>query len=162
MPRMVSIDLEKEYLKFSAGHFTIFSATSRERLHGHNFAVRASVRFPLDDTGISFDYKQFKDTMRDICHSLDEYTLIAAQSAHLTISEQGDFYRIEHNGIEMLLRRDETLLLPIYNTTIEELSGYVLNQLLEKKAMIDDHGVEFVSVKVSSGPGQWAQSTWSK
>lgn len=162
MTRLVTIQIDKQYLKFSAGHFTIFSATSRERLHGHNFAVRASVTFPVDDSGISFDYKVFKDAMRAVCDRLDEYTIIAAKSKHLRIENEGEFYKIWHHDNYMLLRQDETLLLPIYNTTIEELSAYVLNDLLKNNAMINDNDVRFVSVGVSSGPGQWAESTWSK
>ena len=41
MTQLTTIELSKEYLKFSAGHFTVFSATERERLHGHNFSVSA-------------------------------------------------------------------------------------------------------------------------
>ena len=40
---LIRIELSKEYLNFSAGHFTIFSATERENLHGHNFQVRGAV-----------------------------------------------------------------------------------------------------------------------
>ncbi|EQD50251.1 hypothetical protein B1A_13514, partial [mine drainage metagenome] len=35
--RSVEVDLSKERMKFSAGHFTVFSASERENLHGHNF-----------------------------------------------------------------------------------------------------------------------------
>ncbi len=162
MVRMVTIDVDKEYLKFSAGHFTIFSASSRERLHGHNFAVKASARFPVDDTGINFDYKVFKDTLREICDGLDEYTIIAGDSKYLEITEHEEFYHIKHHDTQMFLRQDETLLLPIFNTTIEELSGYLLGLLLDKKSMIDDNHVESVTVSVSSGPGQWATSVWNR
>ena len=37
--RTTTLELYKEEMKFSAGHFTIFSATERENLHGHNFSV---------------------------------------------------------------------------------------------------------------------------
>lgn len=158
--RMVTMDVSKEYLKFSAAHFTIFSAESRERLHGHNFAVQAQVKFPVDETGINFDYKEFKEALKAICDSLDEYTIIAAKSKFLTIQEEGDFYRIGHHDTEMFLRKDETLLLPISNSTIEELSYYLLGRLLENKSMIDGNEVQYVAVKTSSGPGQWATSDW--
>ena len=162
MTRLVSINIDKQYLKFSSGHFTIFSATSRERLHGHNFAVRAMVQFPIDDTCINFDYKLFNNAMRSVCDRLDEYTLIAAKSKHLKIETEGEFYKIWHHDKYMLLRQDETLLLPVTNTTIEELSHYVLNDLLNNKSMIDDNDVRKVRVGVSSGPGQWGESEWSR
>jgi len=34
-----SIEVEKEYLKFSAAHFLIFPDGSAERLHGDNYRV---------------------------------------------------------------------------------------------------------------------------
>ena len=43
---LTTINICKEALKFSGAHFTIFSATDRERLHGHNFRVRAEVTAP--------------------------------------------------------------------------------------------------------------------
>ena len=39
----VTIRLAKENMKFSAAHFTIFSASERERLHGHNFRVEVDI-----------------------------------------------------------------------------------------------------------------------
>jgi hypothetical protein len=41
--RRTVIEIQKEYLHFSAAHFTIFSATVRENLHGHNFHVGAQL-----------------------------------------------------------------------------------------------------------------------
>ena len=34
MEELTTIEIDKENLKFSAAHFTIFSGTERERLHG--------------------------------------------------------------------------------------------------------------------------------
>ena len=38
-----TLELCQEEMKFSAGHFTILSATERERLHGHNFTVYVAI-----------------------------------------------------------------------------------------------------------------------
>ena len=38
-----TIELHKEAMKFSAGHFTIFGPDRREPLHGHNFTVKAEI-----------------------------------------------------------------------------------------------------------------------
>ena len=37
------IEVDKEYLKFSAAHFLIFPDGSAERLHGHNYRVYVEV-----------------------------------------------------------------------------------------------------------------------
>jgi hypothetical protein len=52
---LTRIDISKEYPNFSAGHFTMFSATERENLHGHNFQVRCSVTAPPGDDSMAFD-----------------------------------------------------------------------------------------------------------
>ena len=39
MEELTTLYIDKESHKFSAAHYTIFSATERERLHGHNYVV---------------------------------------------------------------------------------------------------------------------------
>jgi 6-pyruvoyltetrahydropterin/6-carboxytetrahydropterin synthase len=51
MGRLATLYIDKESHKFSAAHFTIFSATERERLHGHNYSVSAKIVAPLGDNG---------------------------------------------------------------------------------------------------------------
>ncbi|KAJ1474389.1 hypothetical protein T484DRAFT_1832500 [Baffinella frigidus] len=41
--RYSTIEIGKEDMKFSAAHFTVFSAKERERLHGHTHAVKVQV-----------------------------------------------------------------------------------------------------------------------
>ena len=41
MTDLCTLYIDKESHKFSAAHYTIFSATERERLHGHNYSVSA-------------------------------------------------------------------------------------------------------------------------
>lgn len=161
MSRITSIELAKEYLKFSAAHFTIFSATERERLHGHNFTVRAKITAPVDENGLCFRYSIFKQHLKKLCRSLDEYTLIAADSPHLTIEEQDEYYRVTFNGRDMLLLKTDTLLLPVKNTTVEELSRYLLDQLLADDTVVIDNNVKKLDITVSSGPGQSGSAHWS-
>ncbi len=52
MEQLTTIEVSKEYLKFSAAHFTIFSATERERLNGHNFRVSAKITEPVGPNGM--------------------------------------------------------------------------------------------------------------
>ena len=95
-------------------------------------------------------YSVFKEHLKRLCQSLDEYTLIAANSPHLTISEQENFYRVIFNGEEIPLLKSDTLLLPIRNTTVEELSHYLLTRLLEDNSVIVDNNVQAFEIKVSS------------
>ncbi len=162
MEQLTTIEISKEYLKFSAAHFTVFSETDRERLHGHNFKVAAKVTAPVGPNGMCFSYRILKDKLEALCASLDEYLLLSAESPHLVISEEGENYRVGFNGETMLFLKADTLLLPVRNATVEEYSRYLLGRLLEDRELIDGHDIREVGIKVSSGPGQWGSARWKK
>lgn len=162
MAQLTTIELEKQDMHFSAAHFTIFSSTRRERLHGHNFYVAAEITGFVGDDGLCFDYVGVKKILRELCRQYDEYTLVAGDSPYQVIAEQDNFYRIGFNGEDILLRKDETLILPIRNTTIEELAQLLMEQLIANPAFQQSGDIVELVVKVSSGPGQWGKSHWTK
>jgi len=126
--KLATIEIEKAYLHFAAAHFTIFSATDRERLHGHNWRLAVEITAEVDDNGLCFDYAIYKQILKDLCHKYDEYTLIAEQSPYLTITADEDYYYIKHDDRTQPLLKSDTILLPIKNVTIEELSHFLLDQ----------------------------------
>jgi 6-pyruvoyltetrahydropterin/6-carboxytetrahydropterin synthase len=158
MERLTTIYIDKESHKFSAAHFTIFSATERERLHGHNFSVAARIVAPVDDNGLTGDYAVYKNQIRKLCDSLDEYTLMPADSPYLMIEEDGDYYRVTHDADCLSFLKADTLVIPVRNTTVEDLSWYLLQQLLEDKAFLEAQDIREIEVMVSSGPGQTGSS----
>ena len=162
MERLTTIHIDKESHKFSAAHFTIFSATERERLHGHNFSVAARLVAPVDDNGLTGDYAVYKQQIKKLCDALDEYTIIPAQSLYLSIDEEGDYFRVRHHQDVLLLLKKDTLLLPLRNTTVEDLSHYLLETLLEDKAFLEQQDIREIEVMVSSGPGQTGSSRWQR
>lgn len=161
-PRMTTIEIEKDYLKFSAAHFTIFSETNRERLHGHNFSVYARIVAPVKDNGMCFSYGIIKDRLKAICNELDEYTILPKDSPYLEIEEAGDQIEVRFAEDRMFFLASDTRLLPIRNVTVEELSHYLLMQLLADREWVLESGLQEVTVKVSSGPGQWGATDWKR
>ncbi|RLQ22013.1 6-pyruvoyl tetrahydropterin synthase [Seongchinamella sediminis] len=157
MTDYTSLHIDKEKHKFSAAHYTIFSARERERLHGHNYSVSARFVAPLGDNGFSADYNVYKNRLAALCEELDEYMLLAAESPHQRIEEEGDYYRVHFNGEEMLFLRADTLVLPIRNATVEEFSRYLLHKLVDQSA---GEGLIEIELFVASGPGQKAGSLW--
>jgi 6-pyruvoyltetrahydropterin/6-carboxytetrahydropterin synthase len=157
---LTRIEISKEYLNFSAGHFTIFSATERENLHGHNFRVRCNVTAPVGADGMAFDYVMLKRVLKALCDELDERLLLPERSPHLRI-ERVDRMVIAWFGQERLtfLERD-VLLLPIRNVTIEELAELLLARL-RVRPELDGRDLRAIELGVSSGDGQWAFSSWS-
>lgn len=160
MHDLTTIEISKEDIKFSVAHFTIFNATERERLHGHNYAVSLAVTAPVGDDGICFSYKEVKTRLRDLCNDLDEYTLLPRHSPHLRIEEDAEFYIVWFNGEKIPLRKSDTLLLPLRNSTVEEFARYVRDQFIGDESFVKQRNICAVVVKVSSGPGQSGSAEW--
>ncbi len=157
MEKLTTLYISKESHKFSAAHYTIFSATERERLHGHNYALTLKVIAPIGPNGFSADYNVYKNRVAQLAESLDEYMLLPAHSPYQQIEEQADRYLVTFNGQELQFPRSDTLVLPIRNVTVEELSWYLLDKLLELSAGEDLRELE---LSVASGPGQRAAAIW--
>jgi 6-pyruvoyltetrahydropterin/6-carboxytetrahydropterin synthase len=157
MEQLTTLYIDKESHKFSAAHYTIFSATERERLHGHNYSVSVKIVAPMGTNGFSADYNVYKERLARLCVGLDEYMLLAGDSPHQQIAEAGACYRVTHAGQEMLFLQSDTLVLPIRNATVEEFSRYLLQQLVEQSAGDDLREIELC---VASGPGQKGCATW--
>ena len=162
MQRLATIHIRNQYLKFSAAHFTIFSATDRERLHGHNFAVSADVTAPVADDGLCFDYNLIKKRLRALCDGLDEYLLLPAHSPHLSVdtSTAGQVTARFADEVLQFLATD-TQVLPLANITAEELSWWLLQQLVADE-LVAEHDIRALRVAVASGAGQSASSSWSR
>ncbi len=159
--RLTTIDISKEDLKFSCAHFTIFSATNRERLHGHNFKVRAQVTAEVFDNGMCFDYQEIKSRLRSICKQLDEYVLLPGNSPYLAIQHIDEQYEVTFNNETMYFVADDTKVLNIRNTTVEEFSYYVLEQMINQDQFFIENKVKKITVGVSSGDGQWGSYSWT-
>ena len=159
MERLTTLYIDKERHKFSAAHYTIFSATERERLHGHNYSVSARIVAPVGDNGFSADYNVYKTRLAGLCEALDEYTLLAGESPHQRVEASGDYYRVTFAGRDLWFLCSDTLVLPIRNATVEELSWYLLQSLLRQSAGEELREVELC---VASGPGQRGCASWRR
>lgn len=161
MSRFTTIELFKEEMKFSAGHFTIFSATERENLHGHNFTISVSLTGTVNYNGLLGDYGIFKRKVREMCHAWNETFMLPLHSPYLKIDDS-DPHEIRAYYADEVLRflpRDVTLL-PVTNVTVEELSRMFGELLIEDRALLEAQGVHAVLLKCASGPGQWASWAW--
>lgn len=162
MSRLVTLEFSPETFSFSAGHFTIFSATERERLHGHNYSVAAVVVARVQQPGITFNYLIFKKCLQALCDRLDRYFIIAEKSPYLTIVSRDNYYDVSFGDDKMPFLKKDTLLLPIENTTLEDLSKWIAEQLVADPALIRDNQIEQLTIKVFNGPEQSAAFSWSK
>jgi 6-pyruvoyltetrahydropterin/6-carboxytetrahydropterin synthase len=162
MTRLTRIELFKESFKFSSGHFTIFSGTERENLHGHNFTLHAVFDAQVQENGMIFDYFLAKRFLESMCRNLNEYFLLPAHSKHLRIEETEDYVYAHFNGEKIPFLRRDIRMLPVENISVEELSHYFLQEFLREFVEKNRFPVSYAEIKVFSGPGQSGAALWGK
>ena len=157
-----TISLDRNDMKFSAGHFTIFSATERERLHGHNFQVKVEVTAKVQSSGITYDYSLTRRKVLSLCKSLNEYMLLPQYSPHLKLSDDQNYYYVEFNGEKMSFLKTDTLVLPIKNVTSESLAAWFVDQLIADETDLRAKEVVAIKANVSITVGQCASASWQR
>ena len=150
-----SISIEKDYLKFSAAHFLIFPDGTAERLHGHNYKVFVDLHTALDEHGLVVNFKEIKPLVRQLCDELDEHLLIPGEHPVLTAEVQGEHYEIRYRERFYLVPREEVIVLPIGNSSAENLAAWFGRTLRERmRGTWPDLVVRELSVGVEETPGQ--------
>lgn len=144
--------LAKEDFKFSAAHFTLFGHGRAELLHGHNYRVRVELAGNgLDREGLLVDIESFKKVLRSLCARLDSRTLIPADSPRLQWSRQGDSIEVAFGPRSYRFPAEDTLLLPLANTSIELLARMFWHDLAPH---LGGSRVESLAVAVEETAGQ--------
>ncbi|STX52870.1 6-pyruvoyl tetrahydrobiopterin synthase [Legionella busanensis] len=159
---LTTVELQKESMKFSAGHTTIFSATEREPLHGHMYGVYLALTTWVEENGMTFDYRYYKDRIHKLCRFLNQTFLMPTYSPFLTMSEDEEYYYFIFNKKKIPFLKEDVTLLPLTNITVEELSRWFVNELIKDSEELIKHRIEKVVVKVFSAPGQSASHEWVK
>lgn len=130
-----SIEVEKDYLKFSAAHFLIFPDGTAERLHGHNYKVSVEVHTDLNEHGLVLNFREIKPLVKDLVDSLDEHLLIPGEHPVLTWRKvDGESVEIRYRERRYLIPEEDVMVLPITNSSAENLAGYLGRNLRDQIA----------------------------
>ena len=159
-PERWSIELEKEYFKFSAAHFLIFPDGSAERLHGHNYRVRVRLGAELSRYGLVLDFKMVKPVVREICDRLDEHWIVPGEHAELRVERRAEgSIEVSYRGKRYMAPEEDVIVLPMNNTSSENLAAWFGRELLAELArrFPDVHATELeVAVEETAGQrGVW-------
>ena len=98
----LDIEFYGDELSFAAGHFTIFSKTERETLHGHNYSLQARLTAGFNQPGITFDYRIFRKKLINLCKQLQYRTLLPTKSPYLLIESDKTYHYAEFNHEKMI------------------------------------------------------------
>ena len=138
------------------------SATHRENLHGHNFAVYVSLTGEVAANAMLADYEPFKKVIIERCRSWNEVFLLPGLSPHLKIERDAKgnvLARFQDEELRFLAR--DVRVLPMENVSLEELARLLGEGLVGDGAGLRAQGISQVVVKCASEPGQWCSWSWS-
>ena len=159
-----SIEVDKEYLKFSSAHFLIFPDGSAERLHGHNYRVYAEIEARLSQHGLVIDFQHIKPVVREMVDELDEHWLIPGEHPELTHHLRDDgVLEVRYRERYYAAPQEDVRILPINNTSAENLSGYLGRELQRRLGeRFEDLEVRLLRMAVEETPGQRGVYTFRK
>jgi 6-pyruvoyltetrahydropterin/6-carboxytetrahydropterin synthase len=157
-----SIEVDKDYLKFSAAHFLIFPDGTAERMHGHNYKVYAEIRAGLDQHGLVLNFKEIKPLVKHILDGLDEHMIVPGKHPVLTWRRIDGSIEIRYQDRKYLLPAADVLVLPITNTSAENLATWVGGRLREEiGARYPKVRIEALRIMVEETPGQRGVYEWA-
>jgi 6-pyruvoyltetrahydropterin/6-carboxytetrahydropterin synthase len=148
----------KDNHKFNAAHMTVFPDGTKERLHGHNFAVMVAVDL-LDVSLKAFlDLGLIKRAIEDQCRAWNEAFLLAERCPFFAIvsRDEGEL-AFTLCGKRYVVPADEVILLPVDNIVVETLAAEFARALVARLgAALRKDVVEALDVEVTESPGQGA------
>ncbi|WII70924.1 6-carboxytetrahydropterin synthase [Bdellovibrio sp. 22V] len=155
-----TLHLAKQNFKFSAAHFLIFDENHAERLHGHNYQVRVDLKTPaeadLHAEGYFIDFNVFKKFIKARLDQWDEITLLPEKHPDMKFKKTAKSLEVTFRDRFYVFPLNEVLLLPVSNTSVENLSHLLAEEFY---AEFKKYGVQKVRVYVEETRGQGASTT---
>lgn len=152
------VKVYKDYFDFSAAHFITLGGKC-ETLHGHNYRVEATLSGKLGQDQFLYNFSSLKPIVRSECRKLDHCMLLAANNPLLSYRLDGQNIEVQFGKRRYLFPSEEVVMLPIENTTAEQLAAYLLKQIRHELILQNQpetlllHSIE---IGVEEQPGQIA------
>jgi len=150
------VSVEKDELVFSAAHFITFNGNICERLHGHNYRVRAEAAGPLDENQYVFDFIALRDNLKVLTQELDHRVLLPTRHPTIHVSANDQEVTAQYEERRWVFPREDCILLPLVQTTAELLAKYLGERLLERLSFQNIPRPETLRISVDECYGQWA------
>lgn len=151
-----SVTVDKQYLQFCCAHFITFHGT-RERLHGHNYHCSVHLEGVLGSEGYVVDFADVKRAARAACDALDHRVLLPAENAEIHVERAEGTVMLRYRADRFVLPADDVLILPISNTTSEQLARCLADDIVSKLGGEALARLTSITVSVEEAPGQRAE-----
>ncbi|MBL6990532.1 MAG: 6-carboxytetrahydropterin synthase [Bacteriovoracaceae bacterium] len=156
MDNNFSIRVYKQNFNFACSHFLFLQNGKREPLHGHNYKVAVKGENRLNSDMV-FDFLDIKPIVREVCSYLDHRVLLPSKNEMIKLTEDGPNLKITTaDGHYFSIPQNDTIVLPITNTSAERLAQYIAHRIEELVYKYFRYSFKFLEVEVEETPGQSA------
>lgn len=145
--------------KFSCAHMTVFADGTKERLHGHNYTVAVALEVERIDLAAMIPFAPIKAALAALCRSWKEHVLLAAHNPHFTMIRDDGELEFTLCGERYVMPRQDVLVLPIDNISVEALAAHVAGVLRDQIAALEVPQASALEVTIEESPGQGASCT---
>jgi 6-pyruvoyltetrahydropterin/6-carboxytetrahydropterin synthase len=149
------VDVTKEQFVFSAAHFITFADDICERLHGHNYGVRASVEGPLDQNRYVVDFIALRDAVLAETTKLDHHVILPADHAEIKVTSDDKETTATFRDRRWVFPNEDCVILPVINTTAEEIARVIAERVMEQTRGKFSEALTWIEVAVDENHGQW-------
>jgi 6-pyruvoyltetrahydropterin/6-carboxytetrahydropterin synthase len=156
------ITIARPQYKFSCAHMTVFPDGTKERLHGHNYTVSVALDVASVELAAMIPFAGIKASLEALCQDWKEHVLLAERSPFMKIlrdegGNEGEGGELELTlcGKRYVMPREDALLLPIDNVSVEALAAHIVAILSERIAGLSAN-VQAIEVTIEEVPGQGA------
>lgn len=146
---LTTLEMARAEFGFYAAHIALYNGEV-EPLHGHTFQVALRVSGEPDISGMVAEFNEIKPAIRDAVALLRRRTLVPGQAPELQITPKNDSLSIICGRKRYLLPAEDVTVLPLANTTLETLAGYLLSQV---RPQLQRAGLVTAELTVSELPG---------
>ena len=150
------ITVTKDHLVFCSGHFISYENSKCERIHGHNYRAKIEIEGKLDENHYVFDFIALKHRTKEITDLLDHRMMLAKNNAFIEVREEGNRVCVKHKEKEWIFPAEDCVILPISDTTAEQLALYIGKSLLESLKKQHNYTPDILRVEVEESFGQSA------
>jgi 6-pyruvoyltetrahydropterin/6-carboxytetrahydropterin synthase len=149
------VNVTKEQFVFSAAHFITFADDICERLHGHNYGVRASVEGPLDQNRYVVDFIALRDAVLAETTKLDHHVILPADHAEIKVTSDDKETTATFRDRRWVFPNEDCVILPVINTTAEEIARVIAERVMEQTRGKFSEALTWIEVAVDENHGQW-------
>jgi 6-pyruvoyltetrahydropterin/6-carboxytetrahydropterin synthase len=150
------IVLAREQYKFSCAHMTVFADGTKERLHGHNYTIAVVIEVERVELSAMIPFAPIKTALGELCAAWKEHLLLASDNPFFEVVRDDDELEFKLCGERYVLPRQDALLLPLDNVSVEALAAHIAALLRDRIALLDASHVVSIEVTVAESPGQGA------